>query len=56
MSLSGVASKLDLLANDEEDQEKADKLHQTATSLQLAAWVMAQLQKRACVEKARVLQ
>merc|ERR1711935_740947 len=45
MSLSGVATKLDLLANEEEDSEKADKLHQTATSLQLAAWVMAQLQK-----------
>merc|ERR1711935_244053 len=45
MSLSGVATKLDMLANEEEDPEKADKLHQTATSLQLAAWVMAQLQK-----------
>jgi len=45
MSLSGVATKLDLLANEEEDQDKANQLHQTATSLQLAAWVMAQLQK-----------
>jgi len=45
MSLSGVATKLDLLANEEEDPEKANLLHQTATHLQLAAWVMAQLQK-----------
>ena len=28
MSLSGVATKLDLLANQEEDQEKANHLHQ----------------------------
>merc|ERR1711937_960702 len=45
MGLTGVATKLDLLANEEEDQDKANELHQTATSLQLAAFVMAQLQK-----------
>jgi len=44
ISLSGMASQLDTIANNEVNQDKASSLHQSATSLQLAAWVMAQLQ------------
>jgi len=45
MSFSNVATKLDILANAREQKEDSDRLHRIATSLQLAAWVMAQLQK-----------
>ena len=44
VSLSGLASQLDSLASVEEDQERALSLHNTATSLQLAAWVISTLQ------------
>ena len=44
ISLSGMASQLDTIASNEVNQDKASSLHQSATSLQLAAWVMAQLQ------------
>merc|ERR1739838_1114815 len=44
LSLSGMASQLDTIANNEINPDKATSLHKSATSLQLAAWVMAQLQ------------
>jgi len=44
ISLSGMASQLDTIANNEINPAKASSLHKSATSLQLAAWVMAQLQ------------
>merc|ERR1739838_698273 len=44
ISLSGMASQLDTIASNEVNQDRATSLHKSATSLQLAAWVMAQLQ------------
>jgi len=44
MSLTGMATKLDILAEQQDDPVRAAQLHESATSLQLAAWVMAQLQ------------
>ena len=44
VSLSGLASQLDSLAAGEEDQARAEVLQSTATSLQLAAWVISTLQ------------
>ena len=44
VALSGVASQLDTMATREESQARAFSLHSTATSLQLAAWVMATLE------------
>ena len=44
VSLSGVASQLDTMAAKEESEVKASSLHNTATSLQLAAWVMSTLE------------
>jgi len=44
ISLSGMASHLDTIASNEVNEDKASSLHKSATSLQLAAWVMAQLQ------------
>ena len=44
ISLSGMASQLDTIASNEINQDRANSLHKSATSLQLAAWVMAQLQ------------
>ena len=44
VSLSGVASQLDPLAAREESEARASSLHNTATSLQLAAWVMSTLE------------
>ena len=39
-----MASHLDTIASNEVNEDKASSLHKSATSLQLAAWVMAQLQ------------
>ena len=44
ISLSGTASQLDTIASNQINQDRANALHQSATSLQLAAWIMAQLQ------------
>ena len=44
VSLSGVASQLDTMAAREESEARASTLHNTATSLQLAAWVMSTLE------------
>jgi len=44
MSLSEMASQLDVIADREPDILRADQLHRSATSLQLAAWIMSQLQ------------
>ena len=44
VSLSGVASQLDTMAAREESEARASSLHNTATSLQLAAWVMSTLE------------
>ena len=44
VSLSGVASQLDTIATRMESEVRASYLHNTATSLQLAAWVMSTLE------------
>jgi len=44
ISLSGTASQLDTIASNHINQDRANALHKSATSLQLAAWIMAQLQ------------
>ena len=44
VSLSGVASQLDTIATRMESEVRASDLHNTATSLQLAAWVMSTLE------------
>ena len=44
MSLAGLGSELDMIASKEVDNVKADKIHKTATSLQIAAWALTQLQ------------
>ena len=44
VSLSGVATQLDTFAAMEESEERAASLHSTATSLQLAAWVISTLE------------
>ena len=44
VSLSGVASQLDTIAAREESEVRASSLHNTATSLQLAAWVISTLE------------
>ena len=45
ISLSGMASQLDTIAASEADQTRASDLHQTATSLQIAAWALSTLQQ-----------
>ena len=45
ISLSGMASQLDTIAASEADQARASDLHQTATSLQIAAWALSTLQQ-----------
>ena len=45
ISLSGMASQLDTIAASEADQSRASDLHQTATSLQIAAWALSTLQQ-----------
>lgn len=47
LSLSNVASEVDIVANTVENVEngKSSALHEAATSLQLAAWILAQLQQ-----------
>merc|ERR1712227_229858 len=44
LSLAGLGSELDMIASKEVDDVKADKIHKTATSLQIAAWALTQLQ------------
>ena len=44
LSLAGLGSELDMIASKEVDNVKADKIHKTATSLQIAAWALTQLQ------------
>ena len=45
ISLSGMASQLDTIAASEADESRASDLHQTATSLQIAAWALSTLQQ-----------
>ena len=45
ISLSGMVSQLDTIAASEADQSRASDLHQTATSLQIAAWALSTLQQ-----------
>ena len=44
VSLAGLATELDVIGSKERDIVKADKIHKTATSLQIAAWALTQLQ------------
>jgi len=47
VSLSSMATGMDVVANSVENQEngKSSSLHEAATSLQLAAWILSELQK-----------
>ena len=44
ISLTDMASQLDLLATGLNSKKNSPSLHKSATALQLAAWIMAQLQ------------